>query len=122
MDNGSTLSYLITSAFKALIQFLEMYFMRFPRLVKNTSPTKANFDLCYEWKPPLGFKDLPTLTFHFENAHLDSKPQDAFITFQVDQNVVLCLGFFKDKVRSLIGSFRQVNYRFIHDLKGAKNS
>ncbi|KAM2524536.1 hypothetical protein PS1_031248 [Malus domestica] len=38
LDNGSTLSYLITRftpAFKALIQFLEMYFMRFPCVVKT---------------------------------------------------------------------------------------
>ncbi|KAM2524535.1 hypothetical protein PS1_031248 [Malus domestica] len=87
-------------------------------MLRLMSPTNANFALCYEWKPPLGFKDLPTLTFHFENAHLDVKPGDAFITFQVDQNVVLCLGFLEDKVPSLIGSFQQINYRFIHDLKG----
>ncbi|KAM1278871.1 hypothetical protein ACFX13_031823 [Malus domestica] len=70
-------------------------------MLRLMSPTNANFDLCYEWKPPLGFKDLPTLTFHFENAHLDVKPGDAFITFQVDQNVVLCLGFLEDKMEKV---------------------
>ncbi|CAL9023863.1 unnamed protein product [Prunus brigantina] len=119
MDNGSSFTFLITPAFKALVQFLEMYFMRYPRLFKSPGPRSPSFELCYKWSTPAPVEvQLPTLTFHFENADLEVKPSEAFITAKVDAqgNEAMCLAFLRDDERTLFGSFQQSNYRFIYDL------
>ncbi|XP_020409196.1 aspartic proteinase nepenthesin-1 [Prunus persica] len=85
MDNGASFTFLITPAFEALVQFLEMYFMRYPRLARAPGPRAPSFELCYKWTmPPAVEVQLPTLTFHFENADLGVQPSEAFITAKVD--------------------------------------
>ncbi|KAL6271772.1 hypothetical protein ACE6H2_028683 [Prunus campanulata] len=74
MDNGSSFTFLIRPAFKAVVEFLEMYFMRFPHLVKGARPPLGPpFELCYKWMTPL--PPLPTLTFHFEHADHCDQPR-----------------------------------------------
>ncbi|KAI5316103.1 hypothetical protein L3X38_045279 [Prunus dulcis] len=119
MDNGTSFTFLITPAFKALVQFLEMYFMHYPRLAWAPGPRAPSFELCYKWTtPPPVEVQLPTLTFHFENADLEVQPSEAFITAKVDSqgNEALCLAFLRDDERTFFGSFQQSNYRFVYDL------
>ncbi|BFG43294.1 hypothetical protein CerSpe_295680 [Prunus speciosa] len=86
-------------AFKAVVEFLEMYFMCFPHLVRGARPPLGPpFELCYKWMTPL--PPLPTLTFHFEHADLVINPEDLFIKVKADQqgNDLLCLAFIADKL------------------------
>ncbi|XP_034229668.1 probable aspartic protease At2g35615 [Prunus dulcis] len=116
MDNGTSFTFLIRPAFNAVVQFLEMYFMRFPRLIRGGRPLGPPFELCYKWMTPL--PPLPTLTFHFENADLVINPEDLFIKVNAEQqgNYLLCLAFIPDDARTILGSVHQSNYLFIYDL------
>ena len=116
MDNGSSFTFLIRPAFNAVVQFLEMYFMRFPRLIRGGRPLGPPFELCYKWMTPL--PPLPTLTFHFENADLVINPEELFIKVHAEQqgNDLFCLAFIANDARTILGSVHQSNYLFIYDL------
>ncbi|CAN6558611.1 unnamed protein product [Malus baccata var. baccata] len=123
MDNGSTFTSLIRPAYDAVIAFLENYFSKIHDFVRAPSPSDLKLDLCYKWSPPppLGFEDLPPITFHFENnANLEIAHEDGFIELDGDTpgNEVMCLAIMPNDVRTIIGSLQQANYRFIYDLNG----
>ncbi|XP_048442761.1 aspartic proteinase nepenthesin-1-like [Pyrus x bretschneideri] len=117
MDNGSSVTYLITPAFKALVKFLEMFYMRYPNYVRHLGPISPAFELCYRWAPPM--VPLPAVTFHFEGADLELK-DEAFVTLEDrDGSSILCLAMVENTVRTILGSLQQANYRFIYDLNNA---
>lgn len=58
---------------------------------------------------------LHTLTYHFENADLEVKLEDAFIKFVGQGNDVMCLAMKSHHIRTIFGSMQQTNYRFIYD-------
>ncbi|KAM1858289.1 hypothetical protein ACFX14_008291 [Malus domestica] len=123
MDNGSTFTSLIRPAYDAVIAFLESYFSKIHDFIRAPSPSDLKLDLCYKWSPPppLGFEDLPPITFHFENnANLEIAHEDGFIELDGDTpgNEVMCLAIMPNDVRTIIGSLQQANYRFIYDLNG----
>ncbi|KAK6141325.1 hypothetical protein DH2020_024923 [Rehmannia glutinosa] len=118
IDSGTPFSRLIRPAYVALEKALKSYFWG----RRNLKPFKGpkGFELCYERKRPKGYKDLPSMTFHFKNANLVVRPEALFLVMDKISSVkgeYFCLAILPSDAISVLGSYQQTNHRFIYDTK-----
>ncbi|KAA8543152.1 hypothetical protein F0562_021353 [Nyssa sinensis] len=66
--SGTPFSRFIRPAYIVLTEALQKYFSRLRNLRRYRGP--KGLELCHEQKNPEGFKNLPAITFHLQNADL----------------------------------------------------
>ncbi|KAI3449542.1 hypothetical protein Pfo_006207 [Paulownia fortunei] len=118
IDSGTPFSRLIKPAYIVLEKALKGYFWG----QRNLKPYKGpkGFELCYERKKAQGYKNLPSMTFHFKNANLVVRAEALFLVMDKISSVkgeYFCLAILPSDFISVLGSYQQTNQRFIYDTK-----
>ncbi|KAL9168459.1 hypothetical protein ABFS82_04G016800 [Erythranthe guttata] len=116
IDSGTPFSRLVQPAYTVLIKALKRHFW-------NRRSSKLNLgglELCYERRKNEGYKNLPSMTFHFKNADLVVRPESLFLVLDKIGSVkgeYFCLAIIPSDFISVLGSYQQTNQRFVYDTK-----
>jgi hypothetical protein len=79
---------------------------------------KLHKDLCCEELSDDGHcENLPVVTFHFENAGLDVKPEAVFMFREFEGKILFCLSMLSDDSNTIIGAYQQMEQKFVYDTK-----
>lgn len=118
IDSGTPFSRLIKPAYEVLEKALKKHFWGH----RNLKPYKGpkGLELCYERLKAEGYKNLPSLTFHFKNSDLVIRAEAVFLMMgkmSLTKGEYFCLAILPSDVISVLGSYQQTNQRFIYDTK-----
>lgn len=117
IDSGTPFSRLIKPAYIVLEKALRSYFWG----RRNLKPYKGpkGLELCYESKKSQGYKDLPRMTLHFQEANLVVHPEALFLVMDkiAAKGEYFCLAILPSDFVTVIGSYQQTNQRLIYDTK-----
>lgn len=115
LDSGSSLTYLATPAYDAVMDALEKSVSKYERLTLEGGP----FEYCFN---STGFDEaaVPRLAIHFEDGARFEPPVKSYIIDVADQQK--CLGFVPLiwPANSVIGNIMQQNHFWEFDLAGRK--
>ncbi|KAK9281836.1 hypothetical protein L1049_004742 [Liquidambar formosana] len=80
----------------------------------------AGFNLCYVRLRRQGFRNLPGIIIHFENADFDVRPEAAFVLGEIpsSRQEYFCLAMNPSNSFSILGAYQQTNQRIIYDTRG----
>lgn len=109
LDVGSAASYLEKGAYTPVLNAVKQHLDRF-NLTRARSNSSSEGDLCYRIKP--GFRNLPSMTLHFQGANLEIGPENLF-------RVVgdrFCLALFSSRKLTMLGAYQQQNVRLVFDV------
>ncbi|PKI67916.1 hypothetical protein CRG98_011512 [Punica granatum] len=115
MDTGTAPTCLVAPAYDKV---KEAIVLSLGRHMRPGTPVRP-YDLCYSWPLPR-IPQLPSLTFHFQNADLEIDFWNVFQTVQVSRGrKSVCMIMHRADIRApnLLGAVQQANYRFVHNLR-----
>ncbi|OAE32212.1 hypothetical protein AXG93_219s1010 [Marchantia polymorpha subsp. ruderalis] len=112
VDSGTTLTYLIQSAYSPFLIKLRS-FIKYP-LVDSS---QYGLDLCYDLS---GVSDpqLPSVTLQFQGVDVDLPSNNVFL--QIDQHGTTCLAFAGTSGLSIIGNIQQQNFYYLYDVENER--
>ncbi|KAL7112645.1 hypothetical protein ACP275_04G015400 [Erythranthe tilingii] len=116
IDSGTPFSRLVQPAYTVLIKALKRHFW----YRRSSKLNLGGLELCYERRKNEGYKNLPSMTFHFKNADLVVRPESLFLVLDKIGSVrgeYFCLAIIPSDFISVLGSYQQTNQRFVYDTK-----
>jgi hypothetical protein len=116
MDSGSPLTYIVTSAYKTVSNYMVQYFRPFG--INKIEDRALPLPDCFTLKE--GFDRFPAMTFHFQGADLKVNQNNVF--FVVPQQKLFCLTMKPDDKLTTIGAYQLQNTRAIYDVAQMKIS
>ncbi|KAK9691667.1 hypothetical protein RND81_09G211000 [Saponaria officinalis] len=129
IDSGATFSYLVPRAFNLVFTAISSYMSDNNPNLRISSISIPGAYAC--WEPLFDFDvpyaDIPTLTFHLEDADLYVDPSEVMILFPHEGAhfpglYCLTVGMTQENDVNVIGAHHQINQRFIYDVGNAKLS
>ncbi|KAL3684288.1 hypothetical protein R1sor_002310 [Riccia sorocarpa] len=108
LDSGTTLTYLIQSAYTPFLSKLKS-FIKYPQV----DARQYGLDLCYDLskvEQPV----LPAVTFQFQGVDVVLPPNNVFLT--VDEKGTTCLAFAGTSDLSIFGNIQQQNFYYLYDV------
>jgi hypothetical protein len=116
MDSGSPLTYILTSAYKTVSNYMVQYFRPFG--ISKIEDRALPLPDCFTLKE--GFDRFPAMTFCFQGADLKVNQNNVF--FVVPQQKLFCLTMKPDDKLTTIGAYQLQNTRAIYDVAQMKIS
>ncbi|KAL7112646.1 hypothetical protein ACP275_04G015500 [Erythranthe tilingii] len=114
VDSGSTITVVPPVVYQKLKEMLiKNHFLSYKK-TKNLE----SMDVCYLFPRNKGFKDLPNITFHFQDSDMVLPPQLGYIFGKRGKNNYFCLAMAAHDIDGLIviGALQQANTRFVFDI------
>ncbi|XP_073384922.1 aspartic proteinase nepenthesin-1 isoform X3 [Physcomitrium patens] len=108
LDSGTTLTYLETGAFNALVAALKAE-VPFP----EADGSLYGLDYCFS-TAGVANPTYPTMTFHFKGADYELPPENVFVA--LDTGGSICLAMAASTGFSIMGNIQQQNHLIVHDL------
>ncbi|KAG8364846.1 hypothetical protein BUALT_Bualt18G0041000 [Buddleja alternifolia] len=106
MDTGIQYTVLPRKAYDKVSKALQSYFKG---KLERTARTFLNLKPCYKLTP--GFKDYPTMSFHFQGADYEAE----YVQVVDESTNMTCTALFPGR-RTVIGALQQWNTKFMFDI------
>lgn len=114
VDTGSSITLMPEPVYEKLKEMLiKNHFLRYKKTRKQ-----GIMNLCYLFPRNTGLRDLPSITFHLQDADLVVPPEVGYIYGRTNfGKYYFCLGMSSGNVNgmTIIGALQQANMRFIFD-------
>ncbi|BBN02824.1 aspartyl protease family protein [Marchantia polymorpha subsp. ruderalis] len=112
LDSGTTLTYLVQSAYTPFLAALRSA-VQYPQ----ADGSQIGLDLCFDLAG-VDSPSLPPVTLQFQGLDLVLPPNNVFL--QVDDAGTVCLAFAGTSDFTIVGNIQQQNHYFLYDLENER--